>query len=62
MQIRRSTKQAALFFIIYFALLCSLIFAATALKPSLQKKQPTEITSAFKGNPNSGGKAGEKSC
>jgi hypothetical protein len=47
MQIRRFIKQAALFFIIYFALLSSLIFAATALKPSLQKEQPTEIASAF---------------
>jgi hypothetical protein len=47
MQIRRFIKQAALFFIIYFVLLSSLIFAATALKPSLQKEQPTEIASAF---------------
>ncbi|MBT2691125.1 hypothetical protein J7I93_23610 [Bacillus sp. ISL-47] len=47
MQMRRSTKQIALFFIIYFALLCSLIFSAAAFKPSFQKEQPAEISSAF---------------
>ncbi|WP_264740255.1 hypothetical protein [Cytobacillus firmus] len=36
-----------MFFIIYFALLCSLIFAAVTLKPSFKQEQPSEISSAF---------------
>lgn len=36
-----------MFFIIYFALLCCLIYLAVTLKPSFQQEQPTEISSAF---------------
>ncbi len=42
-----SSKQTFMFFIIYFALLCCLIFAAGTLKPSFQKEQTSEISSAF---------------
>jgi hypothetical protein len=47
MQKNRSSKQAFTFFIIYFALLGSLLFAAVSFKPSFQKEQPAEISSAF---------------
>ncbi len=47
MQKNRSSKQTFMFFLIYFALLCSLIFAAVTLKPSFLQEQPSEISSAF---------------
>lgn len=47
MQKNHSSNQALMFFIIYIALLGSLIFAAVSFKPAFQQEQPSEISSAF---------------
>lgn len=47
MQKNRSSNQALMFFIIYIALLGSLIFAAVSFTPTFQQEQPSEISSAF---------------
>lgn len=47
MQKNHSSNQALMFFIIYIALLGSLIFAAVSFKPTFQQEQPSEISSAF---------------
>ncbi len=45
MQKNHSSNQALMFFIIYMALLGSLIFAAVTFKPTFQQEQPSEISS-----------------
>ncbi|TFI49279.1 hypothetical protein E4O93_03475, partial [Diaphorobacter sp. DS2] len=47
MQKNHSSNQALMFFIIYIALLGSLIIAAFSFKPTFQQEQPSEISSAF---------------
>lgn len=61
MQKNRSSKQTFMFFTIYFALLCCLIFAAVTLKPSFQQEAYRNFFCFFKRTPDSEAQTGNES-